>query len=98
VSHLLLGEDSGDDETFLDYGALVSGDLDRVRIGGAITGHYILTESGNFADRSVHHGTGSASMSFGQFRPGILVRVPFDKDVRESVRSTIGLTLEYSFR
>ena len=98
VTQQMYGSGSGDDETFLDYGAQASYDADRLRFGGAVTGRYVMTESGSFGDRSVHHVAGSASMAFDQLRPGIFVRVPLDKDVRESVSSIVGLTLEYSFR
>ena len=37
-------------------------------------------------------------MSFEQIRPGIFVRVPLDKDIRDLVPSTLGITLEYTFR
>lgn len=97
VTHQLHGSSSGEDETFLDYGAHASYDADRLRFGGAVTGRYILTESGAFGERSVHHIAGSASMAFDQLRPGIFVRVPIDKDVRESVSAIYGLTLEYTF-
>jgi hypothetical protein len=33
-----------------------------------------------------------------QFRPGLFVRVPFDKDVREIVSSSFGVTLEFTLR
>jgi hypothetical protein len=98
VTHEFVGTDYGDDETLLDYGALGSVDVDWLRLGAAITGRYILTESGSFGDRSIHHIAGSASLMFGQMRPGILVRVPLDKDVKEILRNTFGLTFEYTFR
>ena len=98
LTHEFFGEDYGSDETLLDYGALGSVDVDWLRLGAALTGRYILTESGSFGDRSLHHVAVSVSAPVGQLWPGILVRLPLDKDVREVVRSTIGLTFEYSFR
>ena len=90
--------DKGESETMLDYGALGSFDVNRLRLGAALTGRYLLTESGSFSDRSMHHGAASASVAFGQVRPGLLIRVPFDKEFRDNVPSIVGLTLDYTFR
>lgn len=98
LSKQFLSKYAGENETFLDYGALGSVDADRVRLGAALTGRHLLTEAGSFSDRSFHHAAVSASILFEQFRPGLFVRVPIDKDVRELVSSTIGVTLEFTFR
>jgi hypothetical protein len=98
LTEQFLGQDVVDYETILNYGALGSVDVDRLRVGAALTGRYLLTESGSFGARSFHHAAASANMSFDQFRPGLFVRVPFDKDIREVVPSTFGITLECTFR
>jgi hypothetical protein len=98
LTEQFFGQDVVDYETILDYGVLGSVDVDRLRLGAALTGRYPLTESGSFGDRAFHHAAASASMSFEQLRPGLFVRVPFDSDIREVVQSTFGITLEYTFR
>jgi len=98
LSKQFLGKDAGENETYLDYGVLGSVDADRVRLGAALTGRYLLTEAGSFDDRSFHHAAVSASILFDQFRPGLFVRVPFDTGVREIVSSTFGVTLEFTLR
>lgn len=98
LSKQFLSKYAGDDETFFDYGALGSVDVYRLWLSAALTGRHLLTESGSFSDRSFHHAAVSAGLSFTEFRPGLFVRVPFDKELRELVRSTFGITLETTFR
>ena len=98
LTEQFLGQDVVDYETILNYGALGSVDVDRLRVGAALTGRYLLTESGSFGDRSFHHAAASVSVLFDQLRPGLFVRVPFDEDIRDLVSSTFGITLEYTFR
>jgi hypothetical protein len=98
LSKQFFGKRAGDDETFLDYGALSSVDVDRLRLGAAVTGRHHLTEAGSFSDRSFHHAAVSASILFDQMQPGLFVRVPFDKEIREVAPTTFGVTLEFTFR
>ena len=98
LSKQFLSKSAGENETYLDYGVRGSVDADRVRLGAALTGRHLLTEAGSFDDRSFHHAAVSASILFDQFRPGLFIRAPFDKDVRETVSSTIGVTLEFTLR
>lgn len=98
LTEQFIGADVIDYETLLNYGALASLDVDRLRVGAALTGRYLLTGSGSFGDRSFHHAAASASVSFEQLRPGLFFRVPFEKDVRDLVSRTVGVTLEYTFR
>jgi hypothetical protein len=37
------------------------------------------------------------SMTFGQFRPGVIIRVPLDSDLSQSLNYSVGVRLEVVF-
>ena len=98
VSELLASESNGGNNTLIDYGAQATTDVEQFRFGGALTGRYAASGSGTFSERSNHFATGAASVALGGFRPGVSVRLPFDKEMRDIAPWTIGLSLEYEFK
>ncbi|NUR19022.1 MAG: hypothetical protein HOQ12_05775 [Gemmatimonadaceae bacterium] len=98
VSELLASAQNGGNNTLIDYGAQASTDVQLFRFGGALTGRYAASGSGTFSERSNHFATGMASVALGGFRPGVSVRLPFDKDIRDGVPWMLGLSLEYEFK
>jgi hypothetical protein len=98
VDELFAGSNYGGNNTVVDYGAQATTDVQNFRFGGALTGRYGATAEGNFSERSNHAVTGTASAAFGDFRPGVSVRVPFDKDIRDGAPWMLGLGLELTFR
>jgi hypothetical protein len=92
------GDNMGDSELFLDYGAQVGYESDRVRVGAAFNGRAWATESDlSFGERTVHELGLGAAMTFGRFRPGLLLRVPLDRDLTEMVSTALGVKLELTF-
>ena len=93
-----VGSSSGaDPELFLDYGVQGGYETDRASFGVAFTGRAILTESGSIGERTVHDLALGGSATFGQFRPGLSVRVPLDKDLGDVLKYSVGLKLEVAF-
>jgi hypothetical protein len=92
------GDNTGDSELFLDYGVQVGYESDQVRVGAAFNGRAWVTESDlDFGERTVHEFGLGAAMTFGRFRPGLLLRVPLDRDVTELVNPSLGAKLELTF-
>lgn len=92
-----IGSNSADSELFLDYGVQGGYDTDRASFGVTFTGRALVTESGSIGDRTVHDLALGGSMTFGQFRPGLLVRVPLEKDLGDLLKYSVGLKLEVVF-
>lgn len=85
----------GDDaELFADYGVQGGYEGTAVRATVGITGRFIATESGgSLGERTEHVITGIVELRRGPVRPGLLIRVPLDKSVRETVGATVGFGL-----
>ncbi|MFQ5675302.1 MAG: hypothetical protein ACE5G1_05340 [bacterium] len=89
LSNLFEGDNS---ELFIDYSAQV-GIQGTLSILGGITGRYLATEDGSFADNSVHQLGASAVLDLGTLNPGIQLRVPIDDDLSDFFNYAVGLSL-----
>jgi hypothetical protein len=88
------GGEGDNAEVFADYGARVGYQNPNLLAAVAVTGRLWVTQSGlSFSDRTEHVITGSLQLERGRVRPGILVRVPLDQSVRESLHATVGVGL-----
>jgi hypothetical protein len=93
-----VGSSSGaDSELFLDYGVQGGYETARASFGITFTGRALLTEPGSIGERTVHDLALGGSMTFGQFRPGVLVRVPLESDIGDLLKYSVGLKLEVVF-
>jgi len=93
-----VGSNSGDSELFLDYGIQGGYESERASFGMVLNGRALLTESGgSIGDRTVHEMGVGGSMTFGQFRPGVIIRVPLDNDLSQALNYSVGVRLEVVF-
>ena len=93
-----VGNTSGDSELFLDYGVQGGYESERASFGVVFNGRGLLTESGgSIGERTVHEMGVAGSMTFGQFRPGVIFRVPLDSDLSQSLNYSVGVRLEVVF-
>ena len=93
-----VGNNTGDSELFFDYGIQGGYESERASFGMVFNGRALLTESGgSVGDRTVHEMGAGGSMTFGQFRPGVIIRVPLDSDLSQSLNYSVGVRLEVVF-
>ncbi len=81
-------------EVGLNYGVQAWYAGKQVRVGGGLTGRAILTEEGNFGERSVHQFGVNADLLLSQVRPGVYFRLPLDKDWSDFVNFVFGLKFD----
>lgn len=82
----------GDSEIMALYG--IQGWYERsLVLGAGLTGRALLTDEGDFAERTVHQLGGVVGFDLGAARPQIEVRVPLDEEIRDEVPWTVGLGL-----
>lgn len=81
-------------ELFADYGVQGGYEGAGVRATVGITGRLLATESDlSFSERTEHVVTGMVELRRGRVRPSVLIRVPMDPSVRETLRATVGFGL-----
>jgi hypothetical protein len=83
----------GGSALLLNYGAQVAGDAGPVTASLFLNGSRIATESGILGERSVQLGT-TVSCAVGGVRPGVVLRLPLDRDLRDYLDYVVGVTLE----
>jgi hypothetical protein len=88
------GDDGGETELILDYGARVALQQNQLRLVGGLDGRTFLTEDGSFSERTAHQLLAAASYGFGRFRPGLHVRTVLDEDWSDEVNVAFGVSLE----
>jgi hypothetical protein len=91
-------DEAAETELFFDYATRAAGDRGAVQLMAAIEGRAVVTEEGDAGERTEHQAVVAASYAFGNVRPGLIVRIPLDKDAREFTSSTIGVTLQIALR
>lgn len=91
-----VGDYSGDPELFMDYGLEVGFETAQARLSVALNGRAIVTESGTLGERSVEEFAIGGSITIGQFRPGIVVRLP-GSDLSDVLNYSVGVRLEAMF-
>jgi len=84
-----------DAETFVDYGVFASWALEKVRLGGGMSGRWHASaDEGNFGERSLHQFGLTADTKVRNVRPGVSLRLPVDKDYREVMKSSVGVYVQ----
>lgn len=91
------GNNSGDSELFIDYAFHYGYESDRFTVGGMFNGRAIVTEGGSFGERTFHELGLGGSLIAGQWRPGLILRLPLDKDLSDSLQPSLGVKLEVTF-
>jgi hypothetical protein len=78
------------------YGLQIWREGERFIWGLGATGRALVTESGSFNDRTVHHAGGTFLLNFERAQPGLFVQVPLNSDVSDQVNWVMGVTLSVS--
>ncbi len=93
---------SGQDEDDTEWGVLVSGQLwyegSQVRVGGGLSSRIMVSQKGNFGERSVHQFGLNADLLLHRFRPGVYFRLPLDDDWNDQVDFVFGLKFDVPLR
>jgi hypothetical protein len=83
-------------EGFLGYGGLVRYEGDDVRIGGGLTGRWLMTSDGaDFSEASLHQLELAADFLHGPVRPGVQVKLPLDEGLTNTLDSVFGLSVTF---
>lgn len=92
------GSSTGSSELFLDYGFQLGYETARYTAGAMFNGRAILTESGlSLGERTLHEIGIGGSLIAGQWRPGLILRLPLDKDMSDTMQPSLGLKVEVTF-
>lgn len=84
----------GDDAEFLlDYGGQIGHFGNHLMLMAGVTGRLILSQDGNFGEKSFHQLGGSLILILGNLQPGIHIRLPLDEDLKDSLDFIAGLQL-----
>ncbi|HEX9654909.1 MAG TPA: hypothetical protein VGA99_14470, partial [bacterium] len=87
--------DAGDKtDLLIDYSIQAGYEGTAVHLMSGLTGRFFASsDDGDFGERSVHQLGVSANLILGETRPGIHLRLPLDKDLREGIDFVFGLNL-----
>jgi hypothetical protein len=86
-------------ETYLGYSAQVWHESRRVHVGGGLTGRMVLSGVyGGLAGRTIHQAGVFASFPAGKVQPGVHIRLPLDKALREDLKVVFGVNLGITLR
>lgn len=85
-----------DNHLFGRYSAQAWYEGDRLILGTGFTGRALLTKGGTVSHRSVHHLGGTFMAHFESVQPGLLLRVPLDSTLSDTVNLIWGVTLSVS--
>jgi hypothetical protein len=81
-------------ELFFGYGAWMRYESDDVRVGGGLTGRWNVTNDGaDFGEASFHQFDLGADFLRGPVRPGVLLKLPLDQDLRSTLNSVVGVSV-----
>lgn len=67
-----------------------------LRVGLGLTGRWNTGRNAGFGESSLHHVTATLQGTFGDFHPGVVVRLPLEASYREAFNAVIGLTVTVS--
>ena len=86
-------------ELFAVYGSEIFYQPSPLRLAAGISGRTLITERDlGFDDRSLHQVGAAASYRFGRSRPGVHMTVPLDRDQRDIMNWSLGLSFQYGLR
>ncbi|RMI26772.1 MAG: hypothetical protein D6681_00865 [Calditrichaeota bacterium] len=93
------GEFEDATELFLIYSAMAGYRGEAVRAGIAFIGRWWTTGEGeDFGENSLHQLGLFANVGSGSVRPGLSVRIPLDKDFRDTLDFMLGLNVDFHLR
>ncbi len=94
LSMWLPTESGLDSEAFLLYGGQIGYTSPRFDFLGGVTGRWLITgENLDFGEATFHQFAFAAAGTFGQFQPGVSVRIPVDEDLSDIVDLVFGVDL-----
>lgn len=95
-SVLIATGDREESELGINYSAQAWYEGKQVRVGGGLTGRVIISEDGDFGERSVHQFGVNADVLLSQVRPrpGVYFRLPLDDDWNDFVNFVFGLKFD----
>lgn len=98
VVWLDVGEAADDSEVNIVYSGQVWYDAGAVVAGGGLSGRWVVTADGDIGETTVHQMVLLTDVRLGQFRPGIQLRIPIDKDLNDTLDLVFGLKVALAFR
>ena len=69
---------------------------ERLRVGLGLTGRWNTGRNAGFGESSLHHVTTTLQGTFGDFQPGVVVRLPLETSYRDAFNAVLGLTVTVS--
>ncbi|MCI0435163.1 MAG: hypothetical protein L0271_16220 [Gemmatimonadetes bacterium] len=81
-------------EVFADYGARIGRQWDRAFVTAGLAGRALLTEDGDLGERTLNQAEFEGGPRLGRAWTSLIVRVPLDDDLRDSVRYTVGFRVQ----
>lgn len=87
------GQSRSESELVLAYSGQVGYENRALSLLGGLSGQLVVTEDGNFGERSIHQMGGGLSVGSGSIRPGAQLRLPLDNDLTEVLDMVLGLSL-----
>lgn len=96
---LLLPTESGlDSDAFILYGGQIGYTSAQFDFLSGVTGRWLMTgENLDFGQASFHQITVAVAGNFGQFQPGVSLRIPVDEDLGDIVDLVYGVNLALKF-
>lgn len=87
-----------DTELFANYSAQAWYDAGRLNLGTGVTGRAIITDDGDFGERTAHLLGFSVIGDFHKVRPGLHFRLPIDDDLNDVMDYAVGLSVTVPVR
>ena len=91
-----------DDATYQDdmegygiYGGQMWYNYGKSRFGGGVSGRILLTEDGNFGERSIHELSLFIMGRIGQLQPGFNFKLPLDDDFKQVLNHVVVLSVTF---
>jgi hypothetical protein len=97
VVWLDVGDGAADTEVSIVYSGQAWYDAGAVVAGGGLSGRWVVTAEGDLGETTVHQLVMLTDVRLGQFRPGIQLRIPIDKDLNDALDLVFGLKLALAF-
>ncbi|RMG40174.1 MAG: hypothetical protein D6732_03370 [Methanobacteriota archaeon] len=94
-------KDAGEDRAnfYLLYGINAGYAMERLDFNADLIGRFLTTnEEGGFGENTMHLATLSANYRVGKVQPGLLVKLPLDKDLTDVIDYVVGLQFAVNLR
>lgn len=96
---ILPTEDGPDNELLLNYNLAFLFPVEKVSFGAGFNGRWLVTESDlDFGQATIHQLGFVGKYDFGQFSPGLHLRIPIDEDLSDIIDYMYGFNLTYHLK